>query len=86
MCIRDRLTTEQDEQAYIKYRERMFVQQTDAAPELRASMTNDQYLDRISVSRFGPVLQQKAKARARRQEANRLSESSEDSERDNGTS
>lgn len=75
----------QDEQAYIKYHERMFVQHTNAAPELTASMTNDQYLDRISASRFGPVLQQKAKTRARRQEANQVSESSEDSERDDGT-
>jgi len=77
--------TQQDEQAYDMYHERMFVQETDAAPQLKASMTNDQYLDRISASRFDAVLQQKAKARVRRQEANRLSESSDESERDEGT-
>lgn len=58
----------------------MFIQDTESAPQLEASMTNEQYLDRISASRFKTVSHRKTKPRAKKQATHAPSGSSDDSE------
>jgi len=57
---------EDQEEAYEKFRDRMFVRDLEAVPKLQSGMDNDQYLDAISMPRReSPTRRRKRPARRR---------------------
>lgn len=57
---------EDESAAYAAYNEKLFVRDTEAAPHLKSSMTNDEYLDAISAPRNDPGGKKKKRPPRRR--------------------
>ncbi|KAL2356792.1 DNA-directed RNA polymerase III subunit Rpc5 [Cryomyces antarcticus] len=60
---------EDTDAAYAAYHERLFVADIEAAPKLKSSMTNEQYLDAISAPRVDPSGRSKKKPLTKKQMA-----------------
>ncbi|OCL07692.1 hypothetical protein AOQ84DRAFT_440046 [Glonium stellatum] len=70
---------EDSPEAYAAYHEKLFVQDTAAAPKLHSSMTNEQYLDAISAPRIDPSDKNSKKKPLTRRQMHAIEES-EDSD------